>query len=220
MGNSCQPFAPLFNFLSSVEIVRWPQHGDRPGENAPGPTMGRLIREIRISRWITKGPRCFCQSGCRRVRQECNGCVRAATGSHIRSYGHIFARGMPDRPRVVSSACGPRRDGAARGLRSSRHFGKKDRCLAESPVPLFESLSNGTGAPSHRRKLALVVVAKRREFSFCRSFFFDVFRPDAPLRHFCCVRLVPAQTLHDAVTVKENRPRPPSRRGQLVASPG
>jgi hypothetical protein len=40
-----------------------------------------------------------------------------------------------------------------------RHFGKEDRSLVETPVPLFESLSNGTGAPSHRRKLALVKVS-------------------------------------------------------------
>jgi len=57
-----------------------------------------------------------------------------------------------------------------------RHFGKEHRCLAESPVPLFESLSNGTGAPSHRRKLALIKAPR----GLLVGRFLDVFRPDAP----------------------------------------
>ena len=115
-----------------------------------GPTVarstGESLRATDHEETVLLG---ICQSGYRHVPQECNGCVCPATRLRIRSDGHFFAHGMPDRSRVVSSACGAKRDGAARGgFGLLRDLGKEDRSLAETPVPLFESLSNGTGALS------------------------------------------------------------------------
>jgi hypothetical protein len=118
-----------------VEIVRWSQRGMAWGKCA-GTNDGPIHQRNQHQHLITKGPCCCCQSGCRRVRRECNGCVCPATRLRIRSDGHIFARGMPDRTYVLSPACGPERDGAARGLRSSSAFweGAPLSCRVPGPV--------------------------------------------------------------------------------------
>jgi hypothetical protein len=69
--------------------------------------------------------------------KEAGGRVLLATLLRIRSDGHFFAHGMPDRPRVVSSACGARRDGAARGLRSSSAFWEGRSWSFKVPGPVI-----------------------------------------------------------------------------------
>src|SRR5258706_12055745 len=106
-------FVDVFNSLLSVEIVVGPSAG--MGIGAPGPTMADRPEKQHQPLDYKGTVLVCCQSGSRRVRQGCNVCALPATRLRIRSDGHFFAHGMPDRPRVVSSACGPRRDGATRG---------------------------------------------------------------------------------------------------------
>ena len=120
MGNSCQSCAAVCNSLLSIRNGRRPQ---REEGKCVGQQWPRSTRESPRATGITKRPCCWgnCQSGYRHVQQECNGCVCPATRLRIRFDGHFFAYGMPDRSRVVSSACGPRRDGHR--TRTSVFFG-------------------------------------------------------------------------------------------------
>jgi hypothetical protein len=118
--------------LLSVEMVIGPSAGDGHMGNTPGPTMADRAENQHQQDHKGTVPVC-CRSGSRRIRQGCNGCVHPATPLRIRSDGHFFAQGMPDRPRVrPQTGLEPHAD-----FGPLRHFGKGDRGLAEFPGPVI-----------------------------------------------------------------------------------
>jgi hypothetical protein len=91
--------------------------------------------------------------------------VSIATLARYPAIGHIFARGMPDRTCLVSPACDPRRDGAARGLRASWAFwGRKTVVLQRPRSRYLNPSATGPGRPlideslreSKRREVLLI----------------------------------------------------------------
>jgi hypothetical protein len=106
----------------------------------------RIEQKISISR-ITKGP---CRFVVGRVLDAFD---KDATGVSTLQHPYVFVLMATFSPRecLIAPVCGPRRDWSR--TRTSVLFGILERgtvVLQSSPVPLFETLSNGTGAPVKR----------------------------------------------------------------------
>jgi hypothetical protein len=152
MGNSCQPFVAAFNSLFSVEIVVGPSAGMGMGKMRRGQRWPTDQRNS-ISRWITKG-RCWFV-----VSRVLDAFDKDATGVSALQHAYVFvlvATFSPTEcliapvsylPRAAPDGMEPHAD-----FGPLRHFGKGDRGLSKSPVPLFETLSNGTGAPYQKNR--------------------------------------------------------------------
>src|SRR5260370_18185115 len=93
-------------------------------------------------------------------------CLNYNTSCHIGALVTFRPTECPDRPCVVSYACGRRWGGCrAWDLGPPRH-GKGDRGLAEPPVPLLDSLSTGPGCPS--------IASRRRDANESQSGFVNI----------------------------------------------